>query len=166
MRPPGDLVPRGPGGVSGLVRVATAVGLMCRLMLALVQVLAKSSVSEQRSAGSCLAPDDGDACQPTAVRKSSSALPGDDSAAWAQLLASPTPLFFPASASSSTDGQQAELLAVGRAEGRLGARHVRVGVLISSPALFCRLGQALRRQPGDRRGPPWRHEHHQACPAG
>lgn len=50
------------------------------------------------------------------VRTTSSALPADDPKAWAQLLASPTPLLFPASSSSnsSSSSNEAELLAVVR----------------------------------------------------
>ena len=90
--------------------------LTCRL-LALMLLPMQSTMNPaagQHTAGPCPASGDGDTCQPTAVRTSSSPLPGDDADAWAQLLASPTPLVFPASSSSSTDGQRAELLSVVR----------------------------------------------------
>ena len=92
---------------------------MCRLLALILRLPVQATMSPSADdqhitgTGSCLASGDGDTCQPTAVRKSSSALPGDDPDAWAQLLASPTPLLFPASSGgSSTDGQQAELLSV------------------------------------------------------
>lgn len=91
------------------------------LALVLVPLQAMSPAApDQHTAGSCLASSDSDKCQPKTVLKSSSALPGDDPDAWAQLLASPAPLLFPASSRSSsdgggrTDGQQAELLSVVR----------------------------------------------------